>query len=46
MHPPPPHLQITLEKKGWKKEREKGKEMCNLFRACLYVEEDIINQNR
>ena len=23
-----------------------GKEMCNLFHACLYFEEDILNQNR
>ena len=23
-----------------------GNEICNLFRACLYFEEDILNQNR
>ena len=43
MHPP--LFPITL---GGGKEREKkneGKEMCNLFRACLYFEEDILNQN-
>ena len=35
------------EKKGKKKEKKKkGKEMCNLFRAYLYFEEDILNQNR
>ena len=25
---------------------KKGKETCNLFRVCLYFEEDILNQNR
>ena len=45
MHPPPPPNYLggggggTLKKK-------KGKEMCNLFHACLYFEEDILNQNR
>ena len=38
MHPP--LLQITLGEK-----REKTNEMCNLFHACLYFEEDILNQN-
>ncbi len=28
------------------KKNKKGKEMCNLFRAYLYFEEDILNQNR
>ena len=36
----PPLLQITLGEK-----REKTNEMCNLFHACLYFEEDILNQN-
>ena len=25
---------------------DREKEMCNLFRTCLYFEEDILNQNR
>ena len=46
MHPqphPPAFLQITFGEKG---EKKKKKEMCNLVRACLYFEEDILNQNR
>ena len=51
IHPPPTPPPITLgEKKKRKKLKEKKcviyKEMCNLFRACLYLEEDILNQNR
>ena len=34
--------EITLGKE----KKNKGKEMCNLFRACLYFEEVILNQNR
>ena len=42
--PPPPHPE---QKKKRKKEKKWGREgMCNLFRACLYFEEDILNQNR
>ena len=40
IHPPARPLQITL---GGKKEKKKK---CNLFRACLYFEEDILKQNR
>ena len=39
-HISPSPLQITLEKK-----RKDGKEMCELFCACLYFEEDILKQN-
>ena len=55
MHPPPPHPapnyfgggKERLKKKRKKEEKKKErKEMCNLFRACLYCEEDILNQNR
>ena len=42
MHPP--LLPITLGGKEREKKNE-GKEMCNLFRACLYFEEDILNHN-
>ena len=42
-HPPPPNY---FGEKKKEKKRKKGKEMCNLFRACLYFEEDILNQNR
>ena len=44
MHPTP--LQINLGNNLKKIKLKKGKEMCNLFRACLYFEEDILNQNR
>ena len=47
MHPPPP--QPPPNYLGWGgggERRRKGKEMCNLFRACLYFEEDFLNQNR
>jgi len=40
--PPPPNYFGKEEKK----EKEKGKEMYNLFCACRYFEEDILNQNR
>ena len=42
MHPPARPLQITLGGGGG----GEGKKMCNLFRACLYFEEDILKQNR
>ena len=44
----PPLLQIDLGRKRRRKKgkEKKGKEMCNLFCACLYFEEDILNQNR
>ena len=50
MHPPPPTPSSKLLW-GEKEEKEKRKitkqkKMCNLFRACLYFEEDILNQNR
>ena len=43
--PPPPNYLG-----GWgraeEKKKKKGKEMCNVFRACLNFEEDILIQNR
>ena len=53
MHPPPltpPNYsggkKERKKKKRRKEEKNHGKEICNLFRACLYFEEDILNQNR
>ena len=44
--PPPPNYFAEEKIKKRKKEKKKeGKEMCNLFCACLYFKEDILNQN-
>ena len=41
-HPPPPNYFGKEEKEEKKKTKEKK---CNLFHACLYFKEDILNQN-
>ena len=57
MHPPPPKKKIIKNNNnnnnnkkiinlGKKTKKENLREkICNLFRACLYFEEDILNQN-
>ena len=40
MHRPPSSKLLW----GGKKRKNEGKEMCNLFRAYQYFEEDILNQ--
>ena len=46
MHPTPPSSKLLSGEKRKKRKKTKKKTMCNLFRACLYLEEDILNQNR
>ena len=43
MHPP--FLQITGGGGGGGGEKKRKRNVCNLFRACLYFKEDILNQN-
>ena len=43
---PPPPAPYYFGGGGGRGGKTKQKEICNLFRACLYFEEDVLNQNR